>query len=182
MSLPMAIFLQAIREVPVALYGSEENTGAILIDPAKPLALAIDPLDGSSNIETNVSIGTIFSILPVTGDPKSTPEQSFLQPGTAQMAAGFFIYGPQLALVLTVGTGTRIFIHSSKYGDFIEAYDSCLFPTMRRNSRSTSRTTGTGKSRSGFTSTIASPAPKARAKRTSTCAGSRRWSPTPTAS
>lgn len=122
------IFLQAIREVPVALYGSEENTGAILIDPAKPLALAIDPLDGSSNIETNVSIGTIFSILPVTGDPKSDPEQSFLQPGTTQLAAGFFIYGPQLALVLTVGTGTRIFIHSSKFGDFIEAYDSVAIP------------------------------------------------------
>lgn len=122
------IFLQAIREVPVALYGSEENTGAILIDPAKPLALAIDPLDGSSNIETNVSIGTIFSILPVSGDPKSNSEQSFLQPGTAQLAAGFFIYGPQLALVLTVGTGTRIFIHSSKYGDFIEAYDCVSVP------------------------------------------------------
>lgn len=122
------IFLQAIREVPVALYGSEENTGAILIDPAKPLALAIDPLDGSSNIETNVSIGTIFSILPVTGDPKADPEQSFLQPGTTQLAAGFFIYGPQLALVLTVGTGTRIFIHSSKFGDFIEAYDSVAIP------------------------------------------------------
>jgi fructose-1,6-bisphosphatase I len=122
------IFLQAIREVPVALYGSEENTGAILIDPAKPLALAIDPLDGSSNIETNVSIGTIFSILPVTGDPKSNSEQAFLQPGTAQLAAGFFIYGPQLALVLTVGTGTRIFIHSSKYGDFIEAYDCVSIP------------------------------------------------------
>lgn len=122
------IFLQAIREVPVALYGSEENTGAILIDPAKPLALAIDPLDGSSNIETNVSIGTIFSILPVTGDPKSDPEQSFLQPGTTQLAAGFFIYGPQLALVLTVGAGTRIFIHSSKFGDFIEAYDSVAIP------------------------------------------------------
>ncbi|MBC7280632.1 class 1 fructose-bisphosphatase [Hoeflea sp.] len=122
------IFLEAIRQVPVALYGSEENTGAILIDPLKPLALAIDPLDGSSNIETNVSIGTIFSILPVTGDPKSDPEQSFMQPGTAQLAAGFFIYGPQLALVLTVGTGTRIFIHSSKYGDFIEAYDSVSIP------------------------------------------------------
>lgn len=122
------IFLQAIREVPVALYGSEENTGAILIDPAKPLALAIDPLDGSSNIETNVSIGTIFSILPVAGDPKSNSEQAFLQPGTVQLAAGFFIYGPQLALVLTVGTGTRIFIHSSKYGDFIEAYDCVSIP------------------------------------------------------
>lgn len=122
------IFLEAMRQVPVALYGSEENTGAILIDPAKPLALAIDPLDGSSNIETNVSIGTIFSIMPVTGDPKSDPEQSFLQPGTGQLAAGFFIYGPQLALVLTVGTGTRIFIHSSKFGDFIGAYDSVSIP------------------------------------------------------
>jgi fructose-1,6-bisphosphatase I len=118
------IFLEAIRKVPVALYGSEENSGPILIDPDKPLALAIDPLDGSSNIETNVSIGTIFSILPVAGDVKSDPDRSFLQPGTSQMAAGFFIYGPQLALVLTVGSGTRIFIHSSKYGDFIEAYDS----------------------------------------------------------
>ena len=122
------IFLEAMRQAPVALYGSEENTGAILIDPAKPLALAIDPLDGSSNIETNVSIGTIFSIMPVTGDPKSDPQQSFLQPGTSQLAAGFFIYGPQLALVLTVGSGTQIFIHSSKYGDFIEAYDSVSIP------------------------------------------------------
>ena len=87
------IFLEAIRQVPVALYGSEENTGPILIDPAKPLALAIDPLDGSSNIETNVSIGTIFSILPVTGDPKTDPEESFLQPGTTQLAAGFFDLG-----------------------------------------------------------------------------------------
>jgi fructose-1,6-bisphosphatase I len=58
------------------------------------------------------------------------PERSFLQPGTSQMAAGFFIYGPQLALVLTVGTGTRIFIHSSKYGDFIEAYDSVSIPKV----------------------------------------------------
>jgi fructose-1,6-bisphosphatase I len=97
------IFLEAIRQVPVALYGSEENTGAILIDPAKPLALAIDPLDGSSNIETNVSIGTIFSILPVKRRSEIRSGASFLQPGTTQLAAGFFIYGPQLALVLTVG-------------------------------------------------------------------------------
>jgi len=122
------IFLAAMRNVPIALYGSEENTGAILIDPAKPLALAIDPLDGSSNIETNVSIGTIFSIMPVTGDPQSDPEQSFLQPGTGQLAAGYFIYGPQLALVLTIGAGTKIFIYCSKFDDFIEAYDSVSIP------------------------------------------------------
>lgn len=123
-----SLFLEAVKGAPVALYGSEENSGAILLDPEKPLALAIDPLDGSSNIETNVSIGTIFSILTVCGDVQGDPLASFMQSGRAQLAAGFFIYGPQLALVLTVGRGTRIFIHSSKYGEFIEAYPSISIP------------------------------------------------------
>ena len=122
------IFLEAMRAQPVALYGSEENTHPILLDPAKPLALAIDPLDGSSNIETNVSIGTIFSITEVAGNPRTEPEASFLRPGREQLAAGYFIFGPQLALVLTLGAGTRIFIHSSRYGEFIEAYDSVQIP------------------------------------------------------
>ena len=123
-----SLFLEAMKGAPVALYGSEENSGAIFLDPEKPLALAIDPLDGSSNIETNVSIGTIFSILPVAGDISSDPLAPFMQSGRAQLAAGFFIYGPQLALVLTVGRGTRIFIHSAKYGEFIEAYPSISIP------------------------------------------------------
>ncbi len=123
-----SIFLEAVRKCPVALYGSEENTFPLVLDANKPLALAIDPLDGSSNIETNVSIGTIFSILPIAGDAHNEPEKSFLQAGRNQLAAGFFIYGPQLALVLTVGSGTRIFIHSSKYGEYIEAYDSVAIP------------------------------------------------------
>ena len=75
-----------------------------------PLALAIDPLDGSSNIDTNVSIGTIFSLLPATGAPDADPAASFLQPGRKQLGAGFFIYGPQLALVLTLGSGTHVFV------------------------------------------------------------------------
>ncbi|MCB1440536.1 MAG: class 1 fructose-bisphosphatase, partial [Nitratireductor sp.] len=116
------IFQQAVLGTAVALYGSEEAANPVLIDPAKPLALAIDPLDGSSNIDTNVSIGTIFSILPVAGDPATTPLASFMQPGTSQLAAGFFIYGPQLALVLTVGRGTEIFVFSSKIGSFVQAY------------------------------------------------------------
>ena len=121
-------FLSAMRECPVALYGSEELDNPVLLSPDAPLAIAIDPLDGSSNIETNVSIGTIFSVLPVSGDPRAEPETSFLQPGTSQYASGFFIYGPQLALVLTVGSGTKIFIHSARYGDFIAAYDSVDIP------------------------------------------------------
>ena len=100
-------FLDAVRSTPIALYGSEEINNPVLLDKDKKYAISIDPLDGSSNIDTNVSIGTIFGILPVSGDPESNPEASFLQPGDKQLAAGFFIYGPQLALVLTVGAGTH---------------------------------------------------------------------------
>ncbi|MCB1418660.1 MAG: class 1 fructose-bisphosphatase [Notoacmeibacter sp.] len=122
------IFLSAMRGCPVAIYASEENSNALVLDPQRPLALAIDPLDGSSNIETNVSIGTIFSILPSGDLSGGDADAVMMQPGNAQLAAGFFIYGPQLALALTVGSGTRIFIHSPQYGEFIEAYDSVKIP------------------------------------------------------
>ncbi len=108
------MFLEAMRQAPVALYGSEELAHPALLDASAPLALAIDPLDGSSNIDTNVSIGTIFSILPVVGQPDSEPGASFFQKGERQLAAGFFIYGPQLALVLTLGSGTHVFVFSSR--------------------------------------------------------------------
>ena len=122
------IFLQEMRKAAVAIYASEETALPILLDPDKPYALAIDPLDGSSNIETNISIGTIFSVIPVAGDPRAEPEASIRQPGTRQVAAGFFIYGPQMALVLTAGVGVSIFIHSAKHGDFMEAADSVVIP------------------------------------------------------
>lgn len=111
-------FLAAARQAGVRHYGSEEIDSAVDLNGPQELALAIDPLDGSSNIDTNVSIGTIFSILPAAA---GEPAQSFLQPGRNQLAAGFFIYGPQLALALTLGAGTRIFVHSPRLGTFIEA-------------------------------------------------------------
>jgi fructose-1,6-bisphosphatase I len=120
------MFLEAMRKAPIALYGSEELASPAVLDPDAPLALAIDPLDGSSNIDTNVSIGTIFSILPVAGPPGSEPGASFFQKGERQLAAGFFIYGPQLALVLTLGSGTHIFVFSSRLGTFVQAYDSVV--------------------------------------------------------
>jgi fructose-1,6-bisphosphatase I len=110
-------FLAAARRVGLRHYCSEELDGAVDLNGESGLALAIDPLDGSSNIDTNVSIGTIFSILPAAEGDAAT---SFLQPGRNQLAAGFFIYGPQLALVLTLGAGTRIFVHSSRLGTFVE--------------------------------------------------------------
>lgn len=109
-------FLAAAREAGVRHYCSEELEGAVDLNGESALALSIDPLDGSSNIDANVSIGTIFSILPARDEPAA----SFLQPGRNQLAAGFFIYGPQFALALTLGGGTRIFVHSSRLGTFVE--------------------------------------------------------------
>ena len=75
------MFLDAMRQAPVALYASEELEHPALLDASAPLALAIDPLDGSSNIDTNVSIGTIFSILPVAGRRTGEPGASLFSDG-----------------------------------------------------------------------------------------------------
>ncbi len=117
-------FLSALSDSPIGVYASEELSQPVLIDADRPLAIAIDPLDGSSNIDTNVSIGTIFSIRPSSGD-RLAP---FLCDGRTQLAAGFLIYGPQLALVLTLGSGTAIFIYSAASGDFIMSTGRCEIP------------------------------------------------------
>ncbi|MER8576426.1 class 1 fructose-bisphosphatase [Mesorhizobium sp. M1338] len=122
------IFLDAMHHAPVALYASEELEQPVLLDSQAPLAIAIDPLDGSSNIDTNVSVGTIFSLLPATGAPDASPAASFLQAGVSMLGAGFFIYGPQLALVLSLGSGTHVFVHSTRLGTFVQAYESRIIP------------------------------------------------------
>ncbi|MGQ7793431.1 class 1 fructose-bisphosphatase [Faunimonas sp. B44] len=123
------IFLAAIRSAPVACVASEELRDPVVLDLTQPLAVAIDPLDGSSNIETNVSIGTIFTILPAAG-PEGSAEEAFLQPGDRQLAAGFFIYGPQLLLVLTLGAGTHVFAHSPREGGFVQIADGVHIPAL----------------------------------------------------
>jgi fructose-1,6-bisphosphatase I len=110
----------ALAGAPVALFGSEEADEAVLLDAAGTLAVAVDPLDGSSNIDSNATVGTIFSILPYVG------ADSLLQPGRAQLAAGFLLYGPQTALVLTVGIGTQIFILDRASGAFLLAEERAL--------------------------------------------------------
>ncbi len=101
------MFLAAARRAPVAAVASEELADPLVLDAQAPLALAIDPLDGSSNIETNLAVGTIFSIRPAGVD---APCSAFASSGEEQLAAGFLLYGPQTALVLTLGAGTRIFV------------------------------------------------------------------------
>ena len=90
----------------VAAYCSEEQDQAVIIDEAAPLIIAIDPLDGSSNIDVNVSIGTIISVLP---NPGGDLQQSAMQTGDQQLAAAFFVYGPQTTLLVTFGDGVHAF-------------------------------------------------------------------------
>ncbi|MEJ1158196.1 class 1 fructose-bisphosphatase [Prosthecomicrobium sp. N25] len=119
-------FLAAAAASPVAAFASEERDHPVVLDPRAPLLLAVDPLDGSSNIDTNVSIGTIFSILPAPPDfPALAAEAGaalehgpFLQPGRGQLAAGYVIYGPQTALALTLRAGTMLFTLDRRSGTF----------------------------------------------------------------
>lgn len=121
------LFVSALRRAPVAAVLSEELHEPLPLHDDAPLAVAIDPLDGSSNIDTNVSVGTIFSILPAVPDP-ADPKAHFLQPGRAQLAAGFFIYGPQTALVLAFAGKTRIFILDRRKSRFLEAIEDAQIP------------------------------------------------------
>ncbi|MBC8129135.1 MAG: class 1 fructose-bisphosphatase [Rhizobiaceae bacterium] len=118
------VFLEAAKASPIAFYGSEEQDDAVVLSTDGAIAIAIDPLDGSSNIETNVSIGTIFSLLPVEDGHHADPASVFRQPGSSQLGAGFFIYGPQLMLVMSVGNGTHVFIFSPGFGGFVELRSS----------------------------------------------------------
>ncbi|MBR0566604.1 class 1 fructose-bisphosphatase [Azoarcus sp. L1K30] len=94
--------------------------------------LLFDPLDGSSNIDINVTVGTIFSVLrnpPGDGDPT---EQSFMQPGREQVAAGYAIYGPSTQLVLTVGKGVHAFTLDREMGSFIYTHPYMTVPEETR--------------------------------------------------
>jgi fructose-1,6-bisphosphatase I len=81
--------------------------------------LMFDPLDGSSNIDVNISVGTIFSVLRCPDDVVTPRDEDFLQPGTAQVAAGYCTYGPSTMLVLTVGHGTHAFTLDREVGSFV---------------------------------------------------------------
>ncbi|NQW15071.1 MAG: fructose-1,6-bisphosphatase, partial [Rhodobacter sp.] len=109
------MFFAALLPTDVKWYASEEREDVIACNPNGSLALATDPLDGSSNIDVNVSIGTIFSIY----DAKPDANESFLRPGTEQVAAGYIIYGPQTGLMVTFGNGTLSFILDPDLGEFV---------------------------------------------------------------
>ncbi|MBN8630944.1 MAG: class 1 fructose-bisphosphatase [Rhodobacterales bacterium] len=100
------LFREMLETSPVRHYASEEQEEALTLNAKGSLAVAIDPLDGSSNIDVNVSIGTIFSIFPAA----ATPEDSFLRNAGEQLAAGYIIYGPQCVLAACWGHGVHLYV------------------------------------------------------------------------
>ena len=126
----------------LAAMASEEMEGIHLVPnryPQGEYLLLFDPLDGSSNIDVNVSIGTIFSVLKKPDDKDNVKDNSpaevtevrekdFLQPGHQQVAAGYCVYGPQTTLVLTVGDGVAMFTLDREQGSFVLTAENVQIP------------------------------------------------------
>ncbi|HRY34118.1 MAG TPA: class 1 fructose-bisphosphatase [Bacteroidales bacterium] len=112
---------------------SEENDEIIIFDNEisrrGKYVVAIDPLDGSSNIEVNVSIGTVFSIYRRISKPgEAATEEDLLQPGTSMIAAGYVIYGSSTMLVYTTGYGVNGFTYDPSVGLFLLSHPNMKIP------------------------------------------------------
>ncbi len=115
----------------LAAMASEEMDGIYVVPnryPQGEYLLLFDPLDGSSNIDVNVSIGTIFSVLKKPAGDAGVEEADFLQPGKCQVAAGYCVYGPQTTLVLTVGDGVAMFTLDREQGSFVLIEENVRIP------------------------------------------------------
>ncbi|QPF72927.1 class 1 fructose-bisphosphatase [Roseateles sp. DAIF2] len=115
----------------LAAMGSEEMDSIHVVPnryPQGEYLLLFDPLDGSSNIDVNVSIGTIFSVLRKVNNQRGISEEDFLQPGKQQAAAGYCIYGPQTTLVLTVGDGVAMFTLDREQGSWVLTQEHLQIP------------------------------------------------------
>ena len=114
----------------LAAMASEEMDSIYVVPnryPQGEYLLLFDPLDGSSNIDVNASIGTIFSVL-VKPEGHAVTEQDFLQTGSRQVAAGYCVYGPQTTLVLTVGAGVAMFTLDREQGSFMLTQEQVRIP------------------------------------------------------
>ncbi|MFK8257844.1 class 1 fructose-bisphosphatase [Erwinia sp. AnSW2-5] len=115
----------------VAGIASEEEDEFVIFEGAEngKYVVLMDPLDGSSNIDVNVSVGTIFSIYRRL-TPPGTPvtEEDFLQPGSQQVAAGYVVYGSSTMLVYTTGCGVHAFTYDPSLGVFCLSAERMTFP------------------------------------------------------
>lgn len=119
----------------LAAMASEEMDDIYVVPnrfPQGEYLLLFDPLDGSSNIDVNGSIGTIFSVLTKPEGQAAVTERDFLQKGSRQAAAGYCIYGPQTTLVLTVGRGVAMFTLDREQGAWVLTQDGVTIPADTR--------------------------------------------------
>ena len=121
------IFYKSLKAAGVGFYASEERETIETLNKGGDLGVAIDPLDGSSNIDCNVSIGTIFSVKEVKN--KNHPEEDFFILGD-YLASGYFIYGPQTLLVFTVGDGILKFSLNAETNQFVSIYSNSKIPNQ----------------------------------------------------
>jgi fructose-1,6-bisphosphatase I len=115
----------------LAAMASEEIEDIIHIPDQYPKGkylIAFDPLDGSSNIDVNLSVGTIFSILRCPESVTTPTVDDFLQKGTEQVCAGFCVYGPTTMLILTTGNGVNGFTLDRDVGEFILTHPNMTIP------------------------------------------------------
>ena len=124
------IYKRHLRTAGAASVASEEDHGVVVLNPDGQIAVALDPLDGSNNIDNNAPMGTVFSLLPAIAG--NAPEANFLVPGSEQLAAGFLLFGPYTALVLTVRAGTHVFTLEPTTHTFIMTRGPLVIPHARR--------------------------------------------------
>ncbi|MBK1672932.1 fructose-bisphosphatase class I [Ectothiorhodospira shaposhnikovii] len=126
------IFIEALaHNGHVAGLASEEMDDVHHLPERAPRGkylVLFDPLDGSSNIDVNVSVGTIFSILKAPPGVKNPSREDFLKSGTEQVAAGYCLYGPSTMMVLTTGRGTNMFTLDRDFGEFLLTHSSVQIP------------------------------------------------------
>lgn len=111
------LFVSALGDCDVLAVCSEETEDPIAVRAGGSLVMTLDPVDGSSNIDTNAPIGTIFGLLPTAGFDDAPA--ALLQPGRHQLAAGMIVYGPSTVLALTLGEGTDIYALDPDSGRFV---------------------------------------------------------------
>jgi fructose-1,6-bisphosphatase I len=117
----------------VGVMASEENEEPVVVhsDPRRgKYVVVFDPLDGSSNIDVNVSVGTIFSILRREPDPDRDPPADVLQPGRRQLAAGYVVYGSSTMLVYTTGHGVFGFTLDPAIGAYVISHERITMPAQ----------------------------------------------------
>lgn len=119
-----------VRDSVLALV-SEENEEPVILDHSPETGkyvIVFDPLDGSSNIDVNVNVGTIFSIFKRNEGTQEDTRRTILQPGTAQIAAGYVLYGPSTVLVYTFGKGVYGFTLDPTIGAYVLSHENITMP------------------------------------------------------